>query len=221
MFCKVASINCWEADIANHLFAHLRGPALEVACALPDEDSENYDCLVATLEAQFGPAKQPELYLFELSDIVKKSNESYRELGRRVMTLCKWAYPTLTFVERERAGRMHFIDAVTEAELCLFILQRKPVSLNEAVQLADEFSGYRKIQTQHRNRSQSRFTSNVTEEEHSGLPSRLDATVNTLAQLVPAHSINHGRNRRRRPACWVCDKVGHISRFCPGRYVNV
>ena len=223
VFSRVAKLNGWGADtVVNQLFAHLRGPALEVACALPDDDIDNYERLVEILEAQFGPAKHSELFLAELRNRVKKPKESYRELGRAITTLCKRAYPTLTYVERERMGRMHFIDAVPESELRLLLLQGRPAGLNEAVQLAEELDGYRKMETQ-RNQppSRSSFVRNVTEGDHqmpSDFVTKLETVLDAVIQLLPALSINSEfKNHRRRPTCWVCNEVGHVSRDCPRR----
>ena len=214
VFERVARMNRWGNEIANQLFAHLRGPALEVACNLPVEESENYDSLVAALETQFGPVKQSEVYLAELRHRVKKATESYRELGRSITLLCKRAYPNLSHVDRERIARTHFVDAIPVSELRLLVLQGKPGTINEAIQLAEELDGYRKLELQRDNKTKG-YVRNVNETPDSGdRLSSLEDKMNTVLQVVSSRSFGSKKSNESR-VCWSCSQRGHVARDCP------
>jgi hypothetical protein len=98
---RIARLNNWNHEMANRLFAHLRGAPLEVSCGLPDHELENYNNLVEVLASQFGPARQKELHVVELRNLKLKDGKSFRELARSIRRLSELAYDA-NYEERER-----------------------------------------------------------------------------------------------------------------------
>ena len=222
MFERIARMNGWQNELADQLFAHLRGSALEVACGLPDEDILNYDRLIAALEAQFGHVKQSEIYLAELRNLTKSANDSHRDLGHSVKMLCKRAYPTMPYEERERLARIHFIDALPESELRMLVLQGKPANIDEAVHLAEELDGYRKLERQRTNSRKGVVRNVTTGDQHvsESLDDKVDHLARVVDDMVKLNSRQSARNRPRpgpNTTCWTCSGRGHFARDCPGK----
>lgn len=227
MFEKIAMLNGWKKELPNRLFAHLKGPALEVACSMPDRELEDYTSLVTTLDNQFGPAKQSELHLAELRSRKKKSSESFRELGRDIRKLSGLAYSTASYEERERLARVHFIDAIPEPEIKFLILQRKTSNLDEAVQAAEEIAGYKRWIDFDSEKSEPRqrgrhvnavsvgdsFTECMKQNTES-----LKKVEETLAAMLSKQEDQNKRNRgfnQRNTRCYNCNQLGHLRRDCP------
>jgi hypothetical protein len=225
MFERICRYNGW-IDLANRLFGCLKGAALEVACGLPDDDLENYDTLVAILEGQFGPGRQAEKHLAELRNRVKQNDESYRELGRAITKLCMLAYPESTYGERQRHSKIYFVEAVPETELRMMISTARPTTLDEAIQLAEEFDGIRRLEKQrshHAGTSKASVRAVTTDEENGRNQNdqclkRIEDMVGklceaTLGRQRPAGNVNNMR-------CWLCGQEGHFAKRCMNQRQN-
>jgi hypothetical protein len=220
MFERIAGINKWEEERANRLFSLLRGPALEVACGLPDHELEHYDNLVHALDCQFGPARQAELHLAELRNRKKKPEESFRELGRAIKRLSTLAYDTSPYEVRERLAKADFIAAIPDKELKIMILQGKPSNLEEAVGLAEENAGYRKWAGETEGKSKSSVR-NVNNKDDETLISQFMKTnmenMQKIQEAVSQLTISQNQ-RRKKPRseiiCYNCSQLGHYSNEC-------
>jgi hypothetical protein len=207
--------------MVDRLFGLLRGPALEVACGLPDQDLENYESLVAKLEGQFGPGRQAGKHLAELRNRVKNNEESFRELGRAINRLCSLAYPESTYEERQRHAKIYFVEAIPESELRVMIATARPNNLDEAICLAEEFEGIRRLEKQ-RNAKLVTNRNNVrnvnTGNQDTNETSRLDRIEN-LVERLSAETENRYRQyrsgRSRGQQCWGCGSERHFVRDCP------
>jgi hypothetical protein len=228
MFEKIARINEWEHELATHLFGLLRGPALEVACGLPDEDLENYNSLVNVLETQFGPGRQAGKHLAELRNRIKSDTESFRELGRSISKLCSLAYPESTYEERQRHAKIYFVEAILESELRVMISTARPANLDDAICLAEEFEGIRRLERQRNNqkgsnRSNVRNVNTETKEaDQSGQMTKIEHLLeklceNTFRNQRSGNQRSYNPDRYRDTRCWQCNGQGHIQRRCPYR----
>ncbi len=229
MFERIARMNGWGAELASQLFAHLRGSALEVACGLPDGDLEVYESLVNVLNLQFGPGRQAELHLAELRNRVKRPQESFRELGRSISKLCSLAYPDGTYEERQRHAKVYFVDAVPDSELRMMILQGRPTNLDEAIGLAEELDGYRRLEKQ---RCASKFNHgrgmlrnvNATNENEGtdDRMKRIEDMIGHLCDKIVPSPRRQQSDTRRDKKCFNCGELGHIARRCvnPSRFAK-
>ena len=143
VFEKTAHMNEWDEEKAARLFTHLRGAPLEVACGLPDNDIENYNLLVNTLEDQFGPSKQKILHVMRLRNMKMGKRQTFRELGIEIWKLSNLAYD-VSYEERQRLAMVDFLCALPDGEVRKHVFLGRPSNLNEAVRLAEVIAGYEK-----------------------------------------------------------------------------
>jgi hypothetical protein len=213
-FEKIARLNHWSDEMANRLFAHLRGAPLEVACSLPDHELENYNQLVNVLESQFGPARQKELHVVELRNLKLKEGQSFRELARSIRKLSELAYDA-NYEERERLAKVDFLSALPEGDLRKQVFLGQPSSLDEAVQLAERIAGYDKWS----NEDTKPTKRTVTNVQHEGDETAPTMNMNKIEEIVTRLLQNQEdmrRQRRRRDViCYNCSQVGHYSRDWP------
>lgn len=216
-FEKASHMNGWEDDLANQLFAHLRGPAQELVCSLPYEDQDDFDSLVKALEGQFGPLKQSELYIAELRGLTKKPEESFRQLGQTVRRLTGLAYPTLAYDERDRLAKMHFVDSVPDSDIRMMIHNNEPESLDDAIKLATKMEGYRKLEQQRTGKS--KLLRNVSNDVRAqdGTLERMEAMMATLCEITSAQAMKGRKKSSNNVVCWLCNQQGHIARDCVKR----
>lgn len=227
MFEKITILNGWQEDKARRLFSLLRGPALEVACNIPDEELEEYENLVATLDNQFGPSKQVKLHKAELRNRKKRTDESYREFGRAIQKLSVLAYPHDNYERRDKIALEHFEEAIPNTETKLHVGQTKPSTLEEAIKVAEEYDGLRTWANGNEDeRPSNRKYKHVNAVADEGLNktlldcvkanttmmSKLEATIEKLNQPR-----NHDARQRKFSdvICWNCSRPGHIQSKCP------
>jgi hypothetical protein len=220
MFERIAKINGWEREMAHRLFSHLRGPAHEVACGLQDLELEHYACLVRVLESQFGPSKQSELHLAELRNRKMKSNESFREIGRDIKKMSALAY-NCCYEERERQAKADFITALPDRDLRVMVLKDRPASLEEAIRLAEENSGYRKWAGDIDKGTKNQVRNVSTEDGEMTLASCVKNNAegikqlqSTLNQLANQRTYSRRRKPRSEIMFYNCHQVGHYSSEC-------
>ena len=223
MFERIATLNGWQNELPNRLFAHLRGQALEVACSLPDRELENYERLIGIFDRQFGPTKQKQLHLAELRNRFKKPTESYRELGREIKRLCALAYPEMDYEARQPYAKMHFCEAITETEIKLLILQSNTATLEDAMQMAEELTGYRKCikdEAERQSKGRGRLVNAIAADDPlTECMKQNTESMKKMQDVLEKVLTNQEEEKKRRsnskPKCWNCGQSGHLRGNCP------
>ena len=152
VFSTISRVNGWtKEEQADYLFTHLRGAARQLACTLSEEELRDIDHLVTVLGNRFGPGGQAELYLAELRGRRRHDKEGLRELGQAIRKLSTMAYPGISAAHQDRLAKIHFIDALEDYKMRMFVQQGNLENLQEAVTSALEMEGYWRIEDHREN----------------------------------------------------------------------
>lgn len=142
-------LNEWtEKDQAVFLAASLRGAAQQVLGNLAIEERTDFTKLKAALIQRFNPENQTDLYRTQLKTLVRGPEESLPELGQKVRRLVGQSYPSVNNEVWQMLAKEHFLDALTDKEMRLYIQQNRPKTLDEAVQISIEIEASQKAEKQ-------------------------------------------------------------------------
>ena len=131
-----AQANGWNnASRAITLACNLRGSAQALLSNLTPEIRQNYDQLVTTLTERFEPQNQCEIYKAQLKQRIRKRDEGLPDLAQDIKRLTRMAYPSTFLDLRDTLSKDSFIEALNDAEMKLFICQKEPSTIDDAVRL--------------------------------------------------------------------------------------
>lgn len=149
------------------------------------------------------------------------------ELGKAICRLTCLAYPAAPSEIKVTLGRVAFIDALVNSDMCLRIKQSRLRSLNDVIRLAIESGGFyrtgrrgelrmiqRTIQRLYKistliktSRSDNKDSIKARYIGKSSSKAKLEAAKTSIA--VDFQEIKQGN------ACYNCDENGHIRSNCP------
>ena len=142
-FQLLADAQGWdEAESALQLVASLRGPALEVLGHLTSTQRGDYSSVVEALRRKFGNYQQAEVYRARLKGRVRAKGESLPQLAQDIDTLVRRAFPSAS---EDMVGVLttdHFLDALQNRELQLYVKQAHPKDVKEALARALEHEAF-------------------------------------------------------------------------------
>lgn len=215
-----AQENRWNPHTrAIRLACSLRGSAQALLSDLTPEIRQNYDRLVTTLTERFEPQNQCEIYKSQLKQRIRKRDEGLPELAQDIKRLTRMAYPSAFIDLRDTLSKDSFIEALNDAEMELFICQKEPATIDDAVRLALKYEaftqGRRKrlssarngVRMQYADESQSIISRNDIEEIRSDIRELKTSSNGPPNKGKPAQN--------NRGACFNCGQMDHIIRSCP------
>lgn len=146
-FEALAANGRWSEDEKlGHLWAALSDDAADYAFELEPEILESYVALVTQLERRFKVKHTRETHQRLFYSRVMKSGENYRQFAADLKSLVHKAYPTgITNEVREDMLLKQFFDGLCDAEEARYYVKylQRPRSIDEAVDLMQEYQGYR------------------------------------------------------------------------------
>ena len=173
----LTEINDWNfSKKALHLAASLSGAALSVLSELSSSERTDFNLLVRTLKDRFGSEYRAEVFRSRFQTKVKGRNESIAELAQSVRKLTRKAYPSASQQLLDTLSLDHFIDAISDADIRLRLMESRPSDLNAAESLAIRLESYREAERQ-RSRTVRATTSTCSSD---ALPAERD--INSLKQ---------------------------------------
>lgn len=199
--CGLQGVN--KADWVTLLVSRLTGRAAEAYNNVPDEISQDYDRVKERLLARFGIT--PEAHRLRFRNLRRKEREPYTE----------WAHQMTRAAESWMTGR----QAVTMADALQLILleqfydhtphevrdwvkDRRPVTVDEAATLADQYVDSRR-----------------TVQPEPKTPAR--PVPNIPRSVAPPHQpsipgpTQLPSSRGKGDLCYRCNQAGHVRRYCP------
>ena len=215
-----AQANGWNnATRAIRLACNLRGSAQALLSDLTPEIRQNYDQLVTTLTERFEPQNQCEIYKAQLKQRIRKRDEGLPELAQDIKRLTRMAYPSAFLDLRDTLSKDSFIEALNDAEMELFICQKEPSTIDDAVRLALKYEAF----TQGRRKRLASAKSGVRMQFEEDLPSLLSQNeieeirndireLKTSSNGPPQKPVQNSKG-----ACFGCGQMDHLIRSCPYR----
>lgn len=215
-----AQANKWDKNMrAIRLACSLRGSAQALLSDLTPEIRQDYDRLVTTLTERFEPQNQCEIYKAQMKQRIRKRDEGLPELAQDIKRLTRMAYPSAFLDLRDTLSKDCFIEALNDADMELFICQKEPETLDDAVRMAlkyEAFSqGRRKrlssvkngVRMQYEDNTQNHMSRNEMQEIRNDI-----RELKTSAKTQP----NRGNQKRNSiGACFNCGETSHFVRSCP------
>ena len=217
-----AQANRWDRNThAIRLAFSLRGSAQVLLSDLTPEIRQNYYRLVTTLTERFEPQNQCELYKAQLKHRIRKQDEGLPELAQDIKRLTRMAYLSALVDLRDTLSKDSFIEALNDAEMELFVCQKEPQTIDDAVRLALKYEAF----TQGRRKRLSSAKTSVRmqyEDDFQDMISRNDIAeikndnreLKTSFKLQPSHGKPVQNNKY---ACLGCGQIDHLLRPCPYR----
>ena len=96
------------------------------------------------MKESFGGEGQKEKYRMELKIRRRREKETPEDLHVDIRRLAVLTFPTMEYSERERISCEYFVDALNDPDLILRVRERDPMSLDEALRVAQKFELWKK-----------------------------------------------------------------------------
>ena len=172
-------------------------------------------------------------FAFSLSDILPHSlqiiispllkGESLADVADEVERLARLAYNDAAATTQDTHAKEQFVDAITDDELHVRVLQTRPETLQDALRSALELESYtlavRGTPTVRTMSVDTAMKQELPELVKQLLTELSASTATQLKQMVghrcPEPRTSDSRNDQFRGVCWNCAEVGHYSRQCP------
>lgn len=220
-----ALANKWDKQTsAVKLACSLRGSAAAILSDLTPEMKHDYDRLVKALTERFEPENQCEIYKAQIKQRIRKRDEPLTELAQDIKRLTRMAYPSAFLDLRDTLSKDCFIEALNDADMELFICQKEPETLDDAVRIAlkyEAFSQGRKKRTASakagvRMQFEDELPDLTLRDELREIKSELRDIKNEKSntQTAPENMYVPRRNSRQ---CFLCGDDRHLVRACPFR----
>ena len=224
-FEMVSQLNGWNNHTkAMELATSLKGPALTVMVDLNPTLRSDYLELVNALDIRFKATSSSELLQVQMKTRVKKRAESLAEMAQDIKRLTRQAYPLYPATMREPLALDCFVDALPNQEMRWTIYQNKPKTLDEALQLATEYEGFRMAAEKRHQTKSSMSSSRVNQDNYvfarDGISEETQGNSYRYKSRNCANCKERGHNSRDCPKprkCYNCGEEGHYKRNCPKR----
>ena len=214
-----AHANRWDKDTkAIKLACSLRGSAQALLSDMGPDVRYNYDQLVSTLTNRFEPENQCEIYKAQVKQRIRRKDEPLPELAQDIKKLMRMAYPSAVLDLRDTLAKDCFIEALNDAEMELFVCQKEPETMEDAVRIALKYEAFSQGR---RKRLMSTKTGVRMQHEEAceNLPysddlRQIQADLKEIKLSNKAHTNTNQGNRYQRK-CWSCGETTHLQRSCP------
>ena len=226
-----SELNEWsEKDKLQYLAVLLTGSAQQVLSTMPKDATGDYQKLVKALQARFDPLGRQELYRAQLRNRRQKPAENLVEMAEEIRRLVEKVYVDLPAESKDHMGRDHFLDALTDGDIRIRVIQMRTTTLDGAVAAAVELEALQKAEKERRtvdlkkvNVRQATTAETIQAIYPSAEPAGLQQQIMNISEQLKElqKQLNRrkpGGGRRsdgRGPQCYNCKEYGHIKPNCP------
>ena len=143
-FERVATVNGWTEDATKlkWLQVRLTGRAATAYKRFAEATKDSYARSKAALKNRFEPDSRKEIYMVELQTRRKRKGEDWAAFGEDVRILAEKAYPGLQPEAQEALALNHYLAQLDSAQVAFGVSQKKPATVEDAVQITLELESY-------------------------------------------------------------------------------
>lgn len=143
-FERVSVVNDWTDDATKlkWLQVRLTGRAATAYKRFPDDAKASYDASKDALKNRFEPESKKEIYIIELQTRKRRKGEDWAAFGEDVRILAEKAYPGLQVEAQETLALNHYLSQLDCAQVAFGVRQKKPATVDQAVQYTLELESY-------------------------------------------------------------------------------
>ena len=224
----VANLNGWTDDVkALELATSLRDAAQGILADLDVTQLRNYPALAAALTNRFEPPNCAEMFRAELKCRSRSPGERLCDLVQDIKRLVRNAYPDDPKQTRAKLAKDSFVDALNDADMEWSIFQRKPNTVDEALQYAVEYESFQKgrnlrMGSRRGLRMQSMENPQETAPDlrYPPNPPQLSSYSSQPLQMIQQQHqfVPAGYKQQWQSAdtivCWFCNTPGHVKKEC-------
>lgn len=214
----------------------LKDTAYKVYQDLEQAVKGDWNNLCSTLEKRFKTVKQPQLYKTKFQTTKQLPNDTLLELGNRIRTLARKAYPDVDAVLRDELARDQFVRSLDNVELTLKLRHNIPGTLDDAIRMAIDWqtvevdvrklkmSGDCKDSVIDENKSSAACSATTQE---TSLMTMMNEVLTLMKEdreeaRKTRRPFSFGRGRGRAGSdnvndykCYICGSNQHLKRNCP------
>ena len=212
-FESVASVYQWSvSQKRDYLFAQLSGDAADYVCQLPADRTTSYNDLITEPEWRFKAYDSLESNQRRFFSRSLSTEETVKEYAADLRDLCFKAFPEgIDADPREKLLLRQFLDGLNNTEVAFQVdFTHKPTSLNQAVDLVQEYIEMQNVGKQASNKNE--------------IGELCDTVKLLLAVLQPVpeecsseRSIFVEKQKvfdKAKVVCYACQQLGHFAKEC-------
>lgn len=223
-FESCADINGWDDPTkCKFVSVKLKGNAYKVYKELDTEVKSDWANLCSTLEKRFKTVTQTQHYKTKFLSTAKSRGESLLDLGNRIRSLGRKAYPNLEAKLRDELARDQFVRSLDNLEMTLKIRHQMPETLDDAIRMAID---WQTVEQDVRKVQDSVKTSEPNEACCAGMQHPDSQLHNMMKEMLTLMKEDRDYSRRggqprwqqdstRKPRCYTCGSDKHFKRDCP------
>ena len=135
-FKACAEINGWNDDLkCKFMGVRLKDTAYKVYQDTEAAVKTDWTNLCATLEKRFRTVKEPQFYKTKFNATKQLQGDTLLDLGNKIRTLARKAYPTIEAGLRDELARDQFVRALTNVDMTLKLKHGIPATLDDAIRM--------------------------------------------------------------------------------------
>lgn len=236
-FKACADINSWDDNLkCKFLGVRVKGTAYKVYQDLETAVKLDWKELCKTLEKRFKTVKQPQFYKTKFLGLKQEQNETILDLGNKIRTLARKAYPEIDAQLRDELARDQFVRALTNIDMTLKLRHNMPDTLDDAIRMAIDWQtveiDVRKDKKVIFEEKKEPTTEGVKSGEACVAATQESSLMSMMAEVLTLikedreearrnrgqYNVGRGRGRMRNEnnlRCYVCGSDRHLKRYCP------